>query len=355
MRAVTAAPDPAVARPAASRPPAQARHRPRLGFLGLGWIGLDRMRALAASGLCDVAALADPDAGSLARAAQAAPGAATGSGLADLLAAGCDGVVIATPNALHAAQAIAALRSGLAVFCQKPLGLDAEEAAAVVAAARRADRLLGVDLSYRHTAAFRALRDDLAAGGLGRVFAADLVFHNAYGPDKPWYRDPVLAGGGALIDLGVHLVDLALDLTGRPQVAVAEAALFRGGGPVAEGGIEDYAAATLTAATGTRITIACSWWAHAGAEAVISVALNGSRGGLRMRNVAGSFYDFETHRHDGTATRRIAAPPDAWGGRAACDWLARLAAGQRFDPDCTDQVATARVIDRIYAAGRGGG
>jgi predicted dehydrogenase len=50
----------------------------------------------------------------------------------------------------------------------------------------------------------------MRSGELGRVFAVDLVFHNAYGPDKPWFYDPELAGGGCVMDLGVHLVDLAL-------------------------------------------------------------------------------------------------------------------------------------------------
>ena len=80
----------------------------------------------------------------------------------------------------------------------------------MVDAARRAGRRLGVDYSYRFTDGMRALREMVARGELGRVFAVDAVFHNAYGPDKAWCRDPRLAGGGALMDLGVHLVDLAL-------------------------------------------------------------------------------------------------------------------------------------------------
>ena len=67
-------------------------------------------------------------------------------------------MVIATPSAAHADQSIAALNAGKAVFCQKPLGRTGPEVAEVVAAARRADRLLGVDLSYRHTAAMAAIR-----------------------------------------------------------------------------------------------------------------------------------------------------------------------------------------------------
>src|SRR5207253_10679306 len=87
----------------------------------------------------------------------------------ELLALKPDGVVIATPSALHARQCIAAFEAGAAVFCQKPLGRNAIEVAAVLDAARRADRSLGVDLSYRHTAAMQAIRERVRAGELGRI------------------------------------------------------------------------------------------------------------------------------------------------------------------------------------------
>ena len=119
--------------------------RPRLGFVGVGWIGRSRLEALAATGAVEVAAVADtvPEAA----AAAAARGGRVAGSLEELLGEDLDGVVIATPNALHAEQAIAALRRGLAVFCQKPLGRNADEARAVVDAARAHDRLLAVDLS----------------------------------------------------------------------------------------------------------------------------------------------------------------------------------------------------------------
>jgi predicted dehydrogenase len=326
---------------------------PRIGFLGLGWIGLDRLRAVAASGIADIAVFADPDPEAQADARAVAPDAHAGGTLGEVLLTAPDGVVIATPNALHAAQAIAALEGGAAVFCQKPLGLDAAEAAEVARSARKANRLLSVDLSYRHTAAARALREVLRDGSLGRVHAIDLTFHNAYGPDKPWYRNPALAGGGCLIDLGVHLVDLALWLLDTPSVEVVEAQLFRDGGPVPPGELEDRAAATLRAADGTRIRIDCSWWAQAGADAVIAAEVHGTTGGARMGNVAGSFYDFAAFRHHGTASEQIAAPPDAWGGRAAVAWAARVAAGEGYDhAEAEGLLALSRVIDAIYAQGR---
>jgi predicted dehydrogenase len=303
--------------------------KPRLAFLGIGWIGRTRMEAVAP--LVEVAAVADP----------AVPG-ALGS-LEELLALEPDGVVIATPSALHAEQAIAALEAGVAVFCQKPLGRDAAEAATVVEAARRAGVSLGVDLCYRHTAAARALRAALPA--LGDVYAADLAFHNAYGPDKPWFYDRELAGGGCLLDLGIHLVDLALWLLGGEVVDVEGRVLHRGGHDV-----EDYAVARLQLSTGALVSLACSWNLPAGADCVIEASLYGSRGGARLRNVDGSFYDLRAERLRGTAAESLAEPPDDWGGRALADWIVRLPGG--FDPEVERVVEAHRVVDRIYEAAK---
>jgi len=162
------------------------------------------------------AAIADPSPECAAEAAALAPGAEVVGDLDSMLALDLDGVVIATPSALHAEQSIQALERGAAVFCQKPLGRTAAEARAVVDAARAADRLLAVDLSYRFTKGMQRIREGVVSGELGRVYAVDLVFHNAYGPDKPWFYDPALSGGGCVMDLGVHLVDLAL-APGRPR------------------------------------------------------------------------------------------------------------------------------------------
>jgi len=323
--------------------------RPRIGFLGVGWIGRHRMQAMREAGSVEIAAIADAVPEVSAEAGRLAPEATLVSSLDDLLELGVDGVVIATPSALHAEQSIRALGSGAAVFCQKPLGRTAAEAQAVVEAARRADRLLAVDLSYRFTAGMQRIRELIRAGELGRVYAADLAFHNAYGPDKPWFYDPVLAGGGCVMDLGVHLVDLALWTLDGGRVREVSARLFAGGAPLGRPErVEDYAVATLELDTGVLVRLACSWRLHAGRDAVISAAFYGTGGGAALRNVAGSFYDFVAERYRGTARETLAAPPDAWGGRAATDWAARLAAGERFSPAAERFVEIARVFDRIY-------
>ncbi|HEX2134754.1 MAG TPA: Gfo/Idh/MocA family oxidoreductase, partial [Microvirga sp.] len=314
---------------AATRTTASAR--PRLGFLGVGWIGRHRMRAIAEAGAAEVAAIADPSPEMAAEAAKAAPGAELVSSLDDLLDLDVDGVVIATPSALHAEQSIRALERGAAVFCQKPLGRTAAEARAVVDAARAADRLLAVDLSYRFTEGMRRIREAVRSGELGRVYAADLVFHNAYGPDKPWFYDPVLSGGGCVMDLGVHLVDLALWVLDFPTVEEVSARLFAGGEPLGRrpDQVEDYAIATLELQTGAAVRLACSWRLQAGCDAVISAAFHGTEGGATLRNLDGSFYDFTAELFKGWERQVLASPPDAWGGRAAAEWVDKLAAGER--------------------------
>ena len=328
--------------------PALPPTRPRLGFLGVGWIGRHRLEAVASSGLAEVAAIADASPELAAAARKAAP-AALAASLDDLLALDLDGIVIATPSALHAEQAIAALRRGLAVFCQKPLARTAAEAQQVVATAQEADRLLCVDMSYRFTVGMQRIRALIQAGALGEVYAADLAFHNAYGPDKPWFYDPALSGGGCLMDLGIHLVDLALWALDFPAVVATTSRRFAAGRLLLGRDVaETYAVARLDLASGAAVQLACSWRLPAGCDAVIGAAFYGTDGGAALRNIDGSFYDFTAERYRGTAREVLATPPDAWGGRAVVDWTARLATGQRFDPTAWQLVEVAAVLDRLY-------
>lgn len=320
----------------------------RLGFLGTGWIGRDRMAAMLATGATAVA-VADPSPEALAAARALAPAATVVGSLDAMLALAPDGIVIATPSALHAAQSIRALDAGVAVFCQKPLGRTAAETRAVVAAARAADRLLGVDLSYRFTAGMVAIRDLVRRGELGRIFAVELVFHNAYGPDKPWFYDAAQSGGGCVIDLGVHLVDLALWVLGGDPVRAVSARLLHKGRPLPEGGVEDFAIAQFAVGEAV-VRLTCSWHLHAGRDAEIAAVFYGSAGGAALRNVDGSFYDFTAERYTGTMAATLSAGLDAWGGRAAADWAARLSAGAGFDPAAESLIGVADVLDRIYAA-----
>ncbi|MBT9370886.1 Gfo/Idh/MocA family oxidoreductase [Rhizobium sp. CSW-27] len=322
----------------------------RLGFLGVGWIGRHRMQAMLETGHVEAVALADPSPEMAAAAESLAPDARVVADLDALLAEGLDGVVIATPSALHAGQAIRALEAGVAVFCQKPLGRSAAEVATVVEAARASDRLLGVDLSYRETEAMQRIKGLLNGGELGTVFAAELTFHNAYGPDKPWFYDRTLSGGGCVADLGVHLVDLALWALDFPQVEQVSSCLLAGGQPVDAGSsmVEDYAVATLTLAGGTVIRLACSWRLQAGCDAIINASFYGTQGGASLQNVDGSFYTLTADRFQGTTRELLAGPQDDWGGKAAQAWVRQLVQSPAYDRDCAHLIDAAGVLDRIY-------
>jgi predicted dehydrogenase len=324
---------------------------PRLGFLGVGWIGRQRMQVLADSGIATIAAVADAHAPAARACIACAPEARVARDLDDLLARDdLDGLVIATPSGAHAAQAISALERGLAVFCQKPLTRDAGEAERVLDAAHRAGRLLEVDFSYRGVRGVPELRELVRSGALGDLFAIDLVFHNAYGPDKDWFYDLAQSGGGCVMDLGIHLVDLANWISGSRGHGDMRASLHARGQPLSRPvrEVEDYACAQWRLDSGASVRMTCSWRLPAGRDALIEAAFYGTRGGAALRNVAGSFYDFTVERFDGTSSAQLAGPPDAWGGRMLVQWARQLAQGGRFDASAMRLLDVARTVDAIY-------
>jgi predicted dehydrogenase len=260
-----------------------------------------------------------------------------------------DGIVIATPSALHAEQASAALESGVAVFCQKPLGRTAAETRSVIETARAANRLLAVDLSYRFITEIQAVRNAIDPR---KIFAAELVFHNAYGPDKPWFYNRKLSGGGCVIDLGIHLVDLALWMLGSPRIANVSGRLFAHGRPIRgrSQDVEDYGIARLDLDSGAVVQISCSWKLHAGRDAIISGSFYGTDGGAAFHNLDGSFYKFAAEKFSGTKREPLTATHEDWSGRAAIDWVRRLAISPQYDPGIEELITVAETLDAIYDA-----
>src|SRR5690348_12979820 len=133
-----------------------------------------------------------------------------------------DVVYIATPNGLHAEQALAALKSGKHVLVDKPLALDLGDARAIVDVATDAGVRLGVGFHLRYKATTRAARDAIAAGRLGEMFYAEMACGAGKGlfPYDTWRADAALSGGGTLLHQGVHAVDLVAYLADQPVVEV---------------------------------------------------------------------------------------------------------------------------------------
>lgn len=334
---------------ASSRAEHRVARRPRVGFVGLGWIGRKRLDALADQ--VEVAALVDNDPSRLGAAQTSYPDAVATNDIERVLSEDLDGVVIATPNGLHAAQAIACLERGIAVFCQKPLATTLRDVGAIIESAQRKDRLLGVDFCYRHVDGMHELRRRVLNGAIGQIVGIDLAFHNAYGPDKSWCQNRALAGGGCLMDLGVHLLDLALWLQGMPPMERVRSRIFSQGAPVHGGdALEDLAYAEFIQANGAMVRLACSWHAHIGQPAIIQIALTGTHGGALWNNVAGSFYDFELRLFRGTECERLGSYPDNWGPRALRQWLRQLQSDAGFDAAAADYVRSAALIEEVYRA-----
>jgi predicted dehydrogenase len=325
------------------------KRTPRLGFLGVGWIGRHRMQMLAKSGF-EIASVSDTSLEMVSEALKTAPQASAVANLDEMLQQDIDGIVIATPSALHSEQSIRVLESGLPVFCQKPLGRTANEVSKVVETAEKQNLLLGVDLSYRFTQGMQQINDLIAKGEIGELYAIDTVFHNAYGPDKKWFYDPKLSGGGCVMDLGVHLIDLALWTQQFPKVNRVTSRLYNKGKLTTdfESEIEDYAVARIDLDNGVTVQVQCSWNLPLGMDCSISASFFGTKGGLSFRNVNGSFYDFTTERFFGTRRETLSNPPEEWGGRAAIDWAQRLNQSSRFDPSAHHLTAVSSVLDAVY-------
>lgn len=324
--------------------------QPRLGFLGVGWIGRHRLQAVAQAGCAQIVAIGDAVADTAARATELLPRTQIVDSLEALLELEPDGVVIATPSGLHAQQAITALNHGTAVFCQKPLARTHIETQTVIKAARQADRLLAVDFCYRMVAGVPRLRELIRSGELGQIYAIDLVFHNAYGPDKPWFYDLAQSGGGCVMDLGIHLIDLALWALDFPHVREVTSRLYAQGAmlskPITQ--LEDYAVAQLELENSATARLACSWRLPAGRDAIIEAAFYGTQGGAALRNINGSFYDFEVQHFRSTARETLGSFPDDWGGRAVLDWTQKLSHDPRFDVAAERLAEVSQIVDAIY-------
>lgn len=194
---------------------------PRWGIVGYGWVARDYMAPGIAAAGGIVTAVADPLPASRAR-AEAAGLTAFESVEAMLEAQACDLVYVATPNDAHTAPVAACAAAGVPVLCEKPIAATVEQAE--VMAASLGDTLYGTAFDQRHHPAHRAMAEAIAADAIGRPVAVRIVYacwvDPAWTPDggehDNWRADPVRAGGGAVIDLALHGLDLSERLLGEP-------------------------------------------------------------------------------------------------------------------------------------------
>ncbi len=197
----------------------------RWGIVGHGWVARDYMAPGIAAAGDRVAAICDPD--PAVRALAEAGGVRAFADLAAMLGEELDAVYVATPNHGHRDAVEACLAARVPVLCEKPIAATLGDAAAMVATARRTGVLLGIAFDQRRHPAHRAIREALDAGRIGTVTCVRIVYACWLGREwtagggANWRIEAGQAGGGAVMDLAPHGLDLVDALLGEPVVALA--------------------------------------------------------------------------------------------------------------------------------------
>ena len=232
--------------------------RLRVAVLGAGYIAAYHAHAVRAHPRADLVMAANWRPESLAALARANSIERTTTEWRDVaVAPDLDAVVIATPNSLHAEQAITCLEAGKHVMVEKPMAIDVDEADAMIAAAERTERRLMVAHCWRFHPDVQALRGRIASGGLGTVVKTrGYGVHAGWGPSG-WFTDPALAGGGALADMGVHAIDTARFLLGDPEPARVCAAI---GTRYGEYAVDDDGVLLICWSNGVNSIVESGWW-----------------------------------------------------------------------------------------------
>ena len=173
-----------------------------------------------------------------------------------------DAVVICTPNHHHASLAVAAIEPGKHVFVERPLALTREGVQRIIDAASAAGRCLTVGMNHRFRPDAGALASFVAGGELGDIYAVRASSLNCKTPSvRSTWRQSAEQGVGALMDLGVQILDLALWLVGYPRITRVSAVLEK-----AEGSVEDAASLFAVSESGTAFSVEVSWNLFADAD-----------------------------------------------------------------------------------------
>jgi predicted dehydrogenase len=272
-----------------------------VGIIGCGAMGRIHAGNLRTLGGARVVAASDPfeSARNHLAAACDVPPACYGDYQALLDRSDVDAVIITVPNALHRAVSTAAIAAGKHVLLEKPLAHNVEDGMAIVRAAEQSDRVVMLGFNNRFRTPARYLRQAITGGRLGSVYYARARWLRRDGlpPRSSWFTTRAGAGGGPLIDIGVHVLDLALHMMGYPQALTAFGVAYAYFGPerartvlpLAEGSaaaadvydVEDFASGMITLANGATILVETSWATFI-QDDDLSLDILGSAGGARM-------------------------------------------------------------------------
>lgn len=210
-----------------------------------------------------------------------------------------EAVVIGTPNSLHAEHAVAALHAGKHVLLEKPMACTVEECDQIIVARQRSGKVLQMGMINRFRSSTQALRDFVRAGKCGDIYSGQTFWYRRRGIPAfgSWFTRKSVSGGGCLIDLGVHMVDLALYLWDFPTPVAVSGMVHNiwpslddyrynemWGRPTPGGrkDVEDYAVGLVRFADGQTLQVNISWALNAQIDPAMGLRLMGNQGGIAL-------------------------------------------------------------------------
>jgi predicted dehydrogenase len=209
-----------------------------------------------------------------------------------------DAVSVALPNFLHAPISIMMLEAGKHVMCEKPMAATVEEAEAMERAARKSGKKFMMHFNTRFTPASFFIKSLVEKGLIGDVYHARTIWHRRQGIPGAgsWFTIKEKSGGGPLIDIGVHRIDLALWLMGHPRPVAVSGATFAKFGPKLPGvagkvySVEDFASGYVRFDNGATLALETSWASFCERREDMTTMIFGDKGGAEHCNL-GEGYD----------------------------------------------------------------
>ena len=342
----------------------------RVGVIGLGWAGQQHMKAYHAIDGVELVAIAGQEDHLLSELGDryGIDPSRRFVDYTDLLAVeGLDAVSIAVPTFLHAPIAIAALDAGLHVLTEKPIAANVPDAEKMVEAARSAGRVLEVVFNHRLRGDVQVLGQKLRAGELGTPYFAEASWLRRDGIPQlgGWFTNAEKAGGGPLIDLGVHVLDYALFLLGEPEVisvsasthnhlgrqkAAAMTAANGRGAPEIRFEVEDFASAFVRLEGGGTLVLKTSWAAYRDPVDRIEFRVLGTEGGADMTDDRGESHLIIRRDEDGrVADQELPTAANGGHGAVVYDFVTTLRNPEAWvSHDGTTGLKRARVLDACY-------
>ena len=270
----------------------------RVGVVGLGWAGEQHLKSYLRLPNVEAVALAGLEEPRLRELGQRYGVPNLHHDYAELVARDdLDALSICAPNHLHAPVAVAALERGKHVLCEKPLARTSAEADKIVREAREAGRVVHVAFTQRERGDVQVLKRHIQDGNLGRIYhvKANWMRRNGIPGMGSWFTSKEMAGGGPLIDLGVHMVDMALYLMDEPEIESVSCATYAELGPRGRGGrgdpktvvgaayeVEDLATAFVRLSGGATLNLEVGWAAYRESSDDFGLTLYGTDGGAEM-------------------------------------------------------------------------